>query len=767
MAGTYFAAVPVSFALFAGLFLASFHFSYAGSVADDASFGRNDTFPVAVLLQHFNLGYSVALLRLSAIPLSGRSADSNNVWVQMLALGPCALDAARRRVSKVLHDHDFFGPRPALQAEGAELEGTLVHVADAADLSVEEAQQVVANVEMLLGVGKGPTTRATRFRSAFIGVLEQLVLDHGLAPYLRGVAWLRLVMVWAVLRCDDRSWLPPQRLAFEGGGLTGILGRAKISRAGRKMPEMLLAVVASVGGRLREASSREKLQQQFAEVLRSGKSCVVLDESAAIPDLARWLAPGATFVVQEAASVAAKTNAALEACGGGVATAPQRDEGEPTGAATLEKKLSLESKGAEGDGSYLIVRARKRMMARIHAVGGPGWASTRSPLNSTYFDDVLGPKEYDHRTVRQCERDGCCARVLTGRRPRRLRSREAPDCRDIRFRYMSKMVECDMEKWRILRVLAWLRHAERGHLGAARGAAHPGRPAGRSTAADATGQRRQKVGLAWSDGADLWLQSDYLRRRAAGGWGALAASPPRTFWSRVARVNRRGLQLLERGQGDAAFRTAGAAAGPPQLCGPPPIESSPLREGGIHVGRGNGKCPASEWCSAFPVRRHGAKAAISLFAGWLATEPDLLDGGIYGGRVNGERPAGEWGNAFPVRRRGAKAATSLFAGCFSMRAIQQGIRQRPSAYRLLHSAVTDFFYDSIHVAVWDQKFMLHHLIAIAGYSTSEISNVFALANAVNTWVTELALLAVNVVFLLTHWRRVMKKLCSKDKDKQQ
>ena len=30
----------------------------------------------------------------------------------------------------------------------------------------------------------------------------------------------------------------------------------------------------------------------------------------------------------------------------------------------------------------------------------------------------------------------------------------------------------------------------------------------------------------------------------------------------------------------------------------------------------------------------------------------------------------------------------------------------------------------------------HHLIAIAGYATSEIANVFGLANAVNTWITE-------------------------------
>eukprot|EP00931_Biecheleriopsis_adriatica_P033675 TRINITY_DN19531_c0_g1_i2.p2 TRINITY_DN19531_c0_g1~~TRINITY_DN19531_c0_g1_i2.p2 ORF type:complete len:162 (+),score=22.30 TRINITY_DN19531_c0_g1_i2:229-714(+) len=43
---------------------------------------------------------------------------------------------------------------------------------------------------------------------------------------------------------------------------------------------------------------------------------------------------------------------------------------------------------------------------------------------------------------------------------------------------------------------------------------------------------------------------------------------------------------------------------------------------------------------------------------------------------------------------------------------------------------------SVSLQVWDQKFMEHHLIAIAGYATSELANVFGLANAVNTWITE-------------------------------
>lgn len=61
----------------------------------------------------------------------------------------------------------------------------------------------------------------------------------------------------------------------------------------------------------------------------------------------------------------------------------------------------------------------------------------------------------------------------------------------------------------------------------------------------------------------------------------------------------------------------------------------------------------------------------------------------------------------------------------------------PAAVLLQHFNIGYFLYDSVHVAVWDQKWIVHHIIALAGYGTSELANVFALANAVNTWITEL------------------------------
>jgi hypothetical protein len=54
-----------------------------------------------------------------------------------------------------------------------------------------------------------------------------------------------------------------------------------------------------------------------------------------------------------------------------------------------------------------------------------------------------------------------------------------------------------------------------------------------------------------------------------------------------------------------------------------------------------------------------------------------------------------------------------------------------------------FLYDSIHVVVWDQKFILHHAIALLGFSVSDYTNVFGLANAVNIFITEIGSMMYN------------------------
>merc|ERR1711924_486450 len=48
----------------------------------------------------------------------------------------------------------------------------------------------------------------------------------------------------------------------------------------------------------------------------------------------------------------------------------------------------------------------------------------------------------------------------------------------------------------------------------------------------------------------------------------------------------------------------------------------------------------------------------------------------------------------------------------------------------------------------DQKWVLHHMVALAGYSTSELANVFGLANAVNTWITEVGSLMYSTYLII-------------------
>ncbi|EER14413.1 hypothetical protein Pmar_PMAR021166 [Perkinsus marinus ATCC 50983] len=62
---------------------------------------------------------------------------------------------------------------------------------------------------------------------------------------------------------------------------------------------------------------------------------------------------------------------------------------------------------------------------------------------------------------------------------------------------------------------------------------------------------------------------------------------------------------------------------------------------------------------------------------------------------------------------------------------------------LQHFNIGYFTYDLAHVLTWDRKFLGHHVVAIAGFLTSDVANVFGLANAVNTFITELGSIMYN------------------------
>lgn len=78
----------------------------------------------------------------------------------------------------------------------------------------------------------------------------------------------------------------------------------------------------------------------------------------------------------------------------------------------------------------------------------------------------------------------------------------------------------------------------------------------------------------------------------------------------------------------------------------------------------------------------------------------------------------------------------------------------PVAVVLQHFNIGYFLYDSINVTTWDQRFWLHHMVALAGYGTSELANVFALSNAVNTWITEIGSLLYQLFLLVKSDTRV-------------
>ena len=108
--------------------------------------------------------------------------------------------------------------------------------------SSEGVRRAVAFVSTAVADPSRPVRRAPRFYAAMIADLERLVVRTSESGYLRGVAWVRLVKVWASLRYDDLSWLAPAALRLGTRGLEATLRRTKTSGAGRRVRELPLLV---------------------------------------------------------------------------------------------------------------------------------------------------------------------------------------------------------------------------------------------------------------------------------------------------------------------------------------------------------------------------------------------------------------------------------------------------------------------------------------------------------------------------------------------
>ena len=112
---------------------------------------------------------------------------------------------------------------------------------------ISARRKVTAICESLtaqLGANARPVRRAPRFPVAILAALEMYVADESNPPYLRGVAWVRLVKVWATLRYDDHSWLSPETIIYQDGVLSATLTRTKTSGAARRVKELPMVISA-------------------------------------------------------------------------------------------------------------------------------------------------------------------------------------------------------------------------------------------------------------------------------------------------------------------------------------------------------------------------------------------------------------------------------------------------------------------------------------------------------------------------------------------
>ena len=86
-----------------------------------------------------------------------------------------------------------------------------------------------------LSKGAAPTKKAAMVLLCMVMSLELYVVDVTRPLYCRGVAWLRLVKIWASLRFDDTLGIRPELIVLTASGLEAQLERTKTSGPGRKI----------------------------------------------------------------------------------------------------------------------------------------------------------------------------------------------------------------------------------------------------------------------------------------------------------------------------------------------------------------------------------------------------------------------------------------------------------------------------------------------------------------------------------------------------
>jgi hypothetical protein len=90
-------------------------------------------------------------------------------------------------------------------------------------------------IQVACATGASSIRQAPSFTVSVVVALELAVCDADIPKYLRGLAWVRLIKLWASLRFSDVQWTSPASLVMDAQGLTGTLSRTKTSGVGKSV----------------------------------------------------------------------------------------------------------------------------------------------------------------------------------------------------------------------------------------------------------------------------------------------------------------------------------------------------------------------------------------------------------------------------------------------------------------------------------------------------------------------------------------------------
>ncbi len=109
--------------------------------------------------------------------------------------------------------------------------------------TLPEVRNAVRDLNVQLAQGEGRLRKkAPLVLKKIMVAWELMVMSEVSAKYIRGLAWYRLVSVWASMRFDDSRGLLSETMELNALGLLASLGRTKTSGAGKRVETMEVVV---------------------------------------------------------------------------------------------------------------------------------------------------------------------------------------------------------------------------------------------------------------------------------------------------------------------------------------------------------------------------------------------------------------------------------------------------------------------------------------------------------------------------------------------